>query len=166
MPPEPWESWNQRVTTKAFVNICHEDAVLPKQSDDDVGYDIHSVEDVRIPPGETRCVSTGLKMAIGMYHPSRRTVPFFKIEGRSGMAAKHGVFPIGGIIDPSYRGEIKAILHNGSKSPFIVEKGDRIAQLVCYLTLANNQEHTMVFEECDWQKETKRSDKGFGSSGK
>jgi dUTPase len=93
-------------------------------------------------------------------------IPFFKIEGRSGLASK-GLFPVGGIIDPSYRGEIQVALFNSSDEVdyFKICKGDRIAQLVCYLTLANSNYLDMNFTEVDNLDETTRGDKGFGSSG-
>lgn len=159
-------SMTRGVTTDVYFKKCHEDARAPTQSIDDVGFDIHSVDELTIPAGGRRLVSTGVQISNVVWHPSRRCSPFFKVEGRSGLAAKHGVFPIGGIIDPSYRGEVKIILVNMGEEDFHIDKGDRIAQLVCYQTLANNAHHHMEWKECDWLAESNREAKGFGSSGR
>jgi dUTP pyrophosphatase len=91
-------------------------------------------------------------------------VPFFKIEGRSGLASK-GIFPVGGIIDPSYRGEICVLLFNSTESSCSFNSGDRVAQLVCYHSLAPLEGSQVTFEIVDDVVSTDRGDKGFGSSG-
>jgi len=141
------------------------DAIIPEQKHGDVGFDISSVEDVEIMPGETKKIPTGLQMADGIVTPKQyEQVQFLKVEGRSGLASK-GIFPVGGIIDPDYRGEIGVILHNSSKDTFCVEKGDRIAQLVCYTALATNIFDKVRFVLAENISDTDRGDKGFGSSG-
>jgi dUTP pyrophosphatase len=83
-----------------------------------------------------------------------------QIEGRSGMACK-GLFPLGGIIDNDYRGEIGVIMqYLGDKPTQVITHGDKIAQLVLRTQVIS----TVV--EVDDLDETKRGAKGFGSSGK
>ncbi|HDH91412.1 MAG TPA: dUTP diphosphatase [Candidatus Aenigmarchaeota archaeon] len=116
-----------------------------------VGYDVFSAEDCVLKAGETKAIRTNLFLEIpkGI---------FAKVEGRSGLALK-GIFPIGGIIDPDYRGEVKVILRNSSKKDFVIKKGDKIAQLVFYPYVLPE------IEEVEELSETKRGTQGFGSSG-
>lgn len=153
------------VLTKIYFNKVHQDAVMPSQKEGNVGFDLSSIEDVNISPGRVLVIDTGIKISAEIYHPSRRTVPFMKIEGRSGLASK-GVFPVGGIIDPNYRGNIKVCLYNSGLDFFEVKKGDRIAQLVCYLTMSKNEYADVIWEEVEWVNESERGDQGFGSSGR
>lgn len=151
--------------TKVSFSKCHEDAKCPTQNIGDVGWDLSCVYDAYIKPGKTLMISTGIKLGAVVYHPDIRIVPFFKIEGRSGMASR-GVFPLGGVIDPAYCGEIKVVLLNITNDIYELEKGDRIAQLVCYLTMARTDSAQMVWDEKEEVVETDRGDKGFGSSGR
>lgn len=154
-----------KVITKIYFTKAHEDAVTPTQKNGDVGFDLSSIEKKAILPGRTAVIDTGIRLSMPVYHPSRRTVPFLKIEGRSGLASK-GIFPVGGIIDPSYTGNIKVCLFNSSPETYEISKLDRIAQLVCYLTMANCDESDVIWENVDWVVETERKDQGFGSSGR
>jgi|APSaa5957512535_1039671.scaffolds.fasta_scaffold06370_5 dUTP pyrophosphatase len=150
-----------------FVPITktHPDAVVPTQKPGDVGFDVSSVERIEIMPGCTQKVATGLKIADAIVTPNQnQQVQFLKVEGRSGLASR-GVFPVGGIIDPDYRGEIGIILHNSSKDTFVINKGDRIAQLVCYIVLATSTFNKVRFTVADSVSKTDRGEKGFGSSG-
>jgi len=154
---------------------CHQDAKDLVFTPGNVGVDIASVEDVCVEPNERELIRTGIKInmpkCIGIddkdindaYDCSIGQTLMAKIEGRSGLAMKKGVFPIGGIIDPSYCGEIYVILFNSDRFPFIVKSGDRIAQLVFYTCLAGQQIHFTEHND-EWQK-TERDEKGFGSSG-
>lgn len=147
------------------ISKTNPDAVVPTQKKGDVGFDVSSVVDVEIAPGETQTVSTGLQIADQIVTPKQNVkVQFLKVEGRSGLASR-GIFPVGGIIDPDYRGEIGVILHNSSKDTFKINKGDRIAQLVCYTVLASNIFNTVRFVLAEEVSETERGNKGFGSSG-
>lgn len=84
-----------------------------------------------------------------------------QIRPRSGLAAKHGVTVCNspGTIDADYRGEIKVILVNISKTPFTINPGERIAQMVI-----------AKYEKIEWMEveelsETTRGTGGFGSTG-
>ena len=130
------------------------------------------VEDVLVPQGTTVKVRTGLMLAESIdpliVGNKLVAVPFLKIEGRSGLAAK-GIFPVGGIVDPRYRGEILVVLTNlgtDHQDGYQFYTGDRIAQLVCYFTLANVNPYlnVSILEATEVGKST-RGAAGFGSSG-
>jgi len=107
-----------------------------------------------INPGEKSLVSTGLMMAI----PKGYEV---QIRPRSGLAAKKNITVLNtpGTIDADYRGEIKVLLINHGKEKFVIENGERIAQMVvCPIVQAN-------LEEVKELSETERGSGGFGSTG-
>jgi len=105
-------------------------------------------------PGEWAAVSTGIALAIPPGYECQ-------VRPRSGLALKHGVTLLNspGTIDSDYRGELKVILINLGREPFVVKNGDRIAQLIAAPV------SRMAFEETDSLPETDRGDGGFGSSG-
>jgi dUTP pyrophosphatase len=158
--------------TKIKVKLSHPNARVPSQDIGDVGFDLYAAEDAIIRANKTAVINTGLQFAEDpkidprMHDKSRWSV-LAKIEGRSGLASK-GIFPVGGIVDPSYRGDIKVCLYNGTenKEPYEVKVGDRIAQLVLYPVVAKKAIHNVLFEEVEVQEESDRGDKGFGSSGR
>lgn len=118
------------------------------------GMDVVSAEDVTLPPMGRHAVATGFALAI----PEGYEI---QVRPRSGLALKHGIsLPnTPGTIDSDYRGELKIILVNLGAEPFVVARGDRIAQLVLApVTLASLIEVT----ELD---ETVRGAGGFGSTG-
>lgn len=84
-----------------------------------------------------------------------------QVRPRSGLAAKYGVTVLNspGTIDADYRGEVKVILVNLSDTVFIVNPGDRIAQMV----IARYEK--VEWEACDSLDETSRGEGGFGSTG-
>ena len=88
--------------------------------------------------------------------------PKSKIRPRSGLAAKSsiGVLNSPGTIDSDYRGEIKIILFNHGNEKFLVNNGDRIAQMVLMPIIKAS------FEEVENLPETIRGEGGFGSTGK
>jgi dUTP pyrophosphatase len=154
------------------------EAKLPTQGKPgDAAYDIYCAEDFELQPGETKAIATGLQLAdMPTMFGKKGPALFLQIEGRSGLAAK-GIFPLGGIIDATYRGEIKVILHNGnpehsfdfaSPIPWWTQRresvkfkvGDRIAQLLVRLIASDV---TMV--EAEEATETVRGSDGFGSTG-
>lgn len=143
------------ISTVLRIKKIHPDAVLPRYSrQGDAGLDLHAVENVIIPPQERKLIATGIAMAIPSGYAGL-------IWDRSGMAAKHGITTLGGVIDSNYRGEWKVILHNLSTEPFTVEKGMRIAQL---LIQPVQKKEIVEVEELD--EDTERGTEGFGSSGK
>jgi len=85
-----------------------------------------------------------------------------QVRPRSGLAAKHGIGILNspGTIDSDYRGEIKIIIINFGKDDFIIQPGDRIAQLVVSKIYRANM------EEVEELKTSNRADGGFGHTGK
>ena len=127
---------------------------LPQyQRDHDAAFDLRSCEDKTLQPSEQALIKTGIKIAIPLHHVGL-------IWDRSGLAAKHSLHCLAGVIDPTYRGEINVVLINLGKEPFKIEKGMRIAQLLVQ-PVANNLPLVEV-EELD---STERAEQGFGSSG-
>lgn len=160
------------------VKKTRDDAILPSVSEGNVGFDLYLPSKsmkTYLKPGRVTRIDIGLAFATDMSYsmasaPSSTDgkatpiVPFFKVEGRSGLASK-GIFPVGGIIDPSYRGEIGILIFNLTENDYVFLPGERIAQLVCYHTLAPLGSSEVVFEEVDWVEKSDRNDNGFGSSG-
>lgn len=130
--------------------------------DGDIGFDVYCSENVTIPAGTVKKMATGIQLADMPTMDNDRNRIFMKIEGRSGLASK-GVFPVGGIIDPNYRGEIGVTLVNFGSEDAVFSVGDRIAQLVVYKVSTAGE---VVMSESDKITETNRGSAGFGSSGK
>lgn len=134
----------------------------------DIGFDLYCDENFSIAPGETVKVKTNIQLADMPTTDNERNRIFMKIEGRSGLSAK-GIFPTGGIIDPTYRGEIGVVLNclksveSTDQGSHFFAKGDRIAQIVVYKVATMGE---AVMEESDKVTETNRGAAGFGSSGK
>ena len=112
-------------------------------------------EAITLKPLERSLVSTGLFLAIPAGYEAQ-------VRPRSGLAAKHGITVLNspGTIDADYRGEVKVILVNLSPEPFVIEPGERIAQLV----VARCEQ--VSWEEVERLDETERGAGGFGSTGK
>lgn len=103
-----------------------------------------------------RClVPTGLYMALPAGYEAQ-------VRPRSGLAIKKGVTVLNspGTIDADYRGEICVIMVNLSDTPFVIEDGERIAQMV----IARHEQ--AEWEETDMLDETERGEGGFGHSGR
>ena len=163
---------------KVALRRTHDRAVLPSRAlEGDVGYDLCSVQHGRIDPGETVAIDTGWQFAGGStvrhqkhscdYIDGKANEFFVKVEARSGLALK-SVFPVGGIIDLGYRGQLNVLLYNGRyDKPYDVCVGDRIGQLVFYRISGDDRpEWETAFTETDREPEpTARGSSGFGSTG-
>ena len=144
--------------SKVCIKILREGAVCPSyQSEFAAGADLYAAidNDVEIKSGETFFVPTGIAMEIPVGYVGL-------VYARSGLACKKGLAPANkvGVIDSDYRGEIMVALHNHSKKPVIVGKGERVAQIVLIPYL------TADFEICEQLSDTVRGEGGFGSTGK
>ena len=119
------------------------------------GMDVVAAEDLILAPGARTAVATGFAIAI----PEGYEV---QVRPRSGLALKHGITCLNtpGTIDADYRGEVKVILANLGGEPFVVTRGERIAQLVPAPV------QRARFEEADELDETTRGSGGFGSTGR
>jgi len=128
-------------------------AIIPKYAHEgDAGFDLCSVEEYILSPGEKEIVKTGLQMEIPEGY-------FGSIRDRSGMAAKHAIHTLAGVVDSHYRGEVGVVLINLGKEKYEVKKGDRIAQMIIQPV------ETAKIEEVNELSETKRGEGGFGSTG-
>ncbi len=131
------------------VRKLREDAVLPTRgSAEAAGADLRACMDeerIELAPGETKLIGT-----VG------------GIFARSGLSVKEGLRPSNcvGVIDSDYRGEVKVALYNDSSQSRVIERGERIAQLLILPYLAPE------FEEAEALDETDRGDGGFGHTGK
>lgn len=105
-------------------------------------------------PGDIRLVPTGLAVSIPPGYEGQ-------IRPRSGLALRHGIGMVNspGTIDSDYRGEIGLVLVNWGRTPFVIRRGDRIAQMV--ITLVSRAEVV----EVDDLEPTPRGEGGFGHSG-
>lgn len=105
-------------------------------------------------PHKWALVPTGLSISLPVGYEAQ-------VRPRSGLAAKSGITVLNspGTIDSDYRGEVKVILINHSDVPFVINDGDRIAQMV----IARHE--TALFEVVTSLDETDRGTGGFGSTG-
>jgi len=110
---------------------------------------------VTLGPLERQLVPTGLSLALPEGYEAQ-------VRPRSGLAYKHGIGIVNspGTIDADYRGEIKVLLVNLSNEPFVVQDGERIAQLV----VARHE--TIAWQPVEQLSETARGAGGYGSTGK
>src|SRR3989338_902623 len=105
------------------VQKLHPDALLPKYAHpNDAGMDFYALETTLLQPGERKLIPTGIRMAIPQGYVGL-------IWDKSGIALKHGVTCLAGVVDAGYRGEITILMHNLSSQAFTVEKGHKIAQM-------------------------------------
>lgn len=111
-------------------------------------------ETMTLEPHKWALVPTGLRIALPVGFEAQ-------VRPRSGLAAKTGISVLNspGTIDSDYRGEVKVILINHSDVPFVINDGDRIAQIV----IARHE--TASFEIVTSLDETERGQGGFGSTG-
>ena len=110
---------------------------------------------VTIKPKTSFLIPTGLSLAFSKDYE-------VQIRPRSGLAAKNNMSVLNtpGTIDSDYRGEIKVILYNHGNNDFVVNNGDRIAQMILVPVVK------MELEETNSLPETIRGEGGFGSTGK
>ncbi|GGD67915.1 dUTP diphosphatase [Paenibacillus nasutitermitis] len=134
-----------------------EEVPLPrKMSEWAAGFDLHAAvaEPVTLNPGERKLIPTGFSMAM----PAELEA---QIRPRSGLAYKHGITCLNspGTIDADYRGEVKVLLINLGQEPFIIERGERIAQMLFQVVPA------VQIAEVDELPDTVRGTGGFGHTG-
>jgi dUTP pyrophosphatase len=118
------------------------------------GMDVVSAEDVTLAPGARHAVATGLSVAIPQGYE-------IQVRPRSGLALKHGITVPNtpGTIDSDYRGELKVILINHGTEPFVIARGDRVAQLVLAPVVQAEWDEVAELDA------TERGAGGFGSTG-
>ena len=137
--------------------VAQKGAVVPSyKTEGAAGADVCAFlsEPVTIAPGSFAMIPTGLFFEIPQGYE-------IQVRPRSGLAAKNGITVLNtpGTIDSDYRGELKIILINLGSSAFVVNNGERIAQIIVSpVTVAN-------FTITDSLSDTERGEKGFGSTG-
>lgn len=128
-------------------------AILPTRgTPQSAGLDLYCIDDLRIGPGARVGAKTGLSVAIpeGCYG---------RIAPRSGLAVKHGIDVLAGVIDADYRGEIICLLHNTGASEVELPARSKVCQLII------EQVITPSASWADDLEETARGAAGFGSTG-
>ena len=140
------------------VKIKSESGVLPQyETEGSAGMDLraHITEPVTLLPGQRALVPTGIFLELPPGYEAQ-------VRARSGLAVKFGIGLVNGTgtIDSDYRGEIKVPMINWGEEPFVIQDGDRIAQMV-----------VAAYERVAWQaaeqlSETRRGAGGFGHTGK
>jgi dUTP pyrophosphatase len=143
------------MTVKVKIKKLHPLAQIPEYAHiGDSGADLRSVERVVIPIGEARLICTGIAVDIPLGYE-------IQVRPRSGMAIKWGISVLNtpGTVDSSYKGEeIKVILINHGRNDYLVDIGDKMAQIVVAPVIAAE------FVEEEIVVESERG--GFGSTGK
>lgn len=141
-----------------FKKLSHaKDLPLPSyESEYAAGMDIRAAlgEPVTLKPGQRELIPTGLQMALPKGYEAQ-------IRPRSGLAYRNGVTMLNtpGTIDADYRGEVKVLAVNLGEETFVIEHGDRIAQMV----IAPVTQCTV--KEAEILPDTERGEGGFGSTG-
>ena len=128
--------------------------LMPRKAHcDDAAYDLRSRCDIELTPGRSTLVPTGVFIELPVGYEAQ-------VRPRSGLALKNDLMLTNspGTIDAGYRGEIGVIMYNAGKEPFLITRGDRIAQMViCRLP-------DVELKLADDLSETERGAGGFGST--
>ena len=142
---------------KVTVKIKSDSGIVPQyETEGAAGMDLRAFleEPMTLEPGQRALVPTGLYIELPLGYEAQ-------IRARSGLAIKKGIGLVNGIgtIDCDYRGEIKVALINWGQEPFVIQNGERIAQMV-----------VAKYERVDWEvsaelSETERGAGGFGHTG-
>lgn len=136
----------------------HPDAVEPKYNyESDSGFDLHSTEEIVVPPFGRVLVPTGISLDIQDGFE-------VQVRSKSGLALKQGLMCLNspGTVDNGYTGEVKVIIFNTNKEPFTITKGMKVAQAVL-CPVVNGKWVNLVHKEEINEKE--RGENGFGSTG-
>ena len=146
----------------------------PQKNEGDLGWDLKCVLDDDFREvytssylGESKYEGVCFELEPGKRHVFHTDLSIELPEGyhavlkpRSGMAVKQGIHVLAGVIDNSYRGEIMVCLQNLGNKVVRVCTGDKICQMIIV------KENEGIFTEVEKLSNTKRSDKGFGSTGR
>ena len=134
------------------VKLNYEDSQAPTRgSDEAAGYDLYSYESETVVPKQIKLIDTGISIRVpeGTYG---------RIAPRSSVSKK-GILINPGVIDRDYRGPVKVMVHNLSNDNYVINKNDRIAQLIL------EQIKTPPVELVEELDDTVRGEGGFGSTG-
>ncbi len=147
----------EEVLVRVLIEPEGEGLPLPRyETEEAAGMDLRAAieEEMVLQPGERALVPTGLRLALPPGYEAQ-------IRPRSGLAIRHGITVINapGTIDADYRGSVCVGLVNLSQTPFVIRRGDRIAQLV---VAPVSRASLVVVTELD---DTPRGEGGFGHTG-
>ena len=143
---------------KVLIKKLHPSVKLPEYKTSGAsGMDLIAFlkDPINIKPKKSSLIPTGLSVAFSENYE-------IQIRPRSGLAAKSNITVLNtpGTIDSDYRGEIKVIIYNHGDTDFVINNGDRIAQMVLSPVIR------MELEEVKDLPKTIRGEGGFGSTGK
>ncbi len=139
----------QKLSTHAYMPS--------KGSENAAGYDLYSPVDVLLPPKKNIIIWIDIAICIPCV---QYLMGFYgQIIGRSSLS-KNGILVMPGVIDPDYRGNIGIHLYNLTEEFYLIQKGDRIAQLIIHCVLNS------ICIETTNLPQTIRGNGGFGSTGK
>ena len=148
-------SYDPSPTIRLECKLLREGAVVPnKKRFTDVGYDVSSIDDYTLPGYGTISVDTGIALSAPPGY-------YYTVDGRSSLWSK-GILPFRGIIDATYTGPLIVGLFNMTPNPYIIKKGDRIAQLILAPIILADINIVSEFSP----RYNQRGEKGFGSSGR
>lgn len=134
------------------IMLDHRATMPTRAHEADAGLDLYSRDTTIVYAGESAVFDTGVHIEL-----PKDTVGFLK--SKSGLNVKHGITSEG-VIDEGYTGSICVKLYNHSDTHYVVNKGDKISQLVILPILKPE------LELVDSLEDTERGNNGFGSSGK
>ena len=117
------------------------------------GADLRASEPVEIAPRGRAAVPTGVRLEIPAGHVGL-------VWPRSGLAVRHGIDTLAGVIDSDYRGEVRVVLVNHGDEAFRIARGDRVAQLLV------QRVERAAFAAVPSVAESERGEGGFGSTGR
>lgn len=144
---------------KVKIVLRDENCMPTRGHEDDAGWDLKSMNDYNVEPNEQVLVDTGINIKLPV---EAGWIYEAQVRPRSGLALKKGITVTNspGTIDQSYTGNVGVIIRNEGKETFIINKYDRIAQLVI------NRIPLVEFQVVNSLEETTRGENGFGSTGK
>lgn len=158
---------------KLKIKKLYADSIEPTRAHkDDSGLDLYSHDDnIVLYPGQWKLIDTGIAiklptinlLKLGYSNKEISIKLEAQIRSRSGLANKHGIMVLNspGTLDNAYIGPVKVVLMNLGDNKFVINRGDRIAQLVIS-PVVTDIETTIVTE----LEPTDRGENGFGSTGK
>jgi dUTP pyrophosphatase len=127
-------------------------ALLPVKKPGDAAYDLYSLDEVWIYPGQRELVHTGIACDFPVGYVAR-------LCDRSGVAMNNGIHIVAGVIDQTYRGEWMVLFYNMTTEKVKVPAGERVAQVLFYKV------EDWPIREVDTLDRTIRGGGGFGSTG-
>lgn len=138
---------------KIKAKKIYPDAILPQtMRTGDAAMDFYAYNNYQVKPGERVVASTGVAIAIPDGY-------WGNVRDRGGLAAKHGIHTMAGVVDANYRGEVQIVIINLGSETYDIKKGDRICQMII-------ERHEQVeLDEVEELDETNRGEGRFASSG-